>query len=365
MLLTRLILLVLSFIVVSSGVAQEAQTSASDPSNILTVAVKPAAPFVIPQANGEYTGISIALWEQIAAQLNLDYEYQETDLGTLLDGVAQGRFDLGVGALTITAEREARFDFSQPFFTSELAIAVASKKTPGWLLVAERFLSLEFLSAAAALFAVLLLAGFLVWLFERRHHSEQFSHKPVRGIAAGIWWAAVTMTTVGYGDKAPQTLGGRLVATVWMFTAVIVIASFTASIASSLTVGQLSTGISGPQDLAKVQVGSLPDSTSADYLDAHGIGYQEFAQLTGALDALIAEKVDAVVYDAPLLRYQLGQRGGGEVRLLPNGFDPQNYGFALPDGSEMRESLDRELLALTAEPSWQATLQRYLGQDYK
>ena len=40
---------------------------------------------------------------------------------------------------------------------------------------------------------------------------------------SAFWWAAVTMTTVGYGDKTPVTTGGRIVGLVWMFTSVIVI----------------------------------------------------------------------------------------------------------------------------------------------
>ncbi|MGO2102628.1 MAG: ion channel [Psychroflexus halocasei] len=44
------------------------------------------------------------------------------------------------------------------------------------------------------------------------------------------------MTTVGYGDKSPLSLGGRIVGLIWMFMAVIILSSLTAGIASALTV---------------------------------------------------------------------------------------------------------------------------------
>jgi voltage-gated potassium channel len=43
-------------------------------------------------------------------------------------------------------------------------------------------------------------------------------------IPAGIYWAIVTLTTVGYGDIAPQTVGGRMVASLIMLTGYSIIA---------------------------------------------------------------------------------------------------------------------------------------------
>ncbi|MFH7563901.1 MULTISPECIES: ion channel [Oceanimonas] len=48
---------------------------------------------------------------------------------------------------------------------------------------------------------------------------------------------------MGYGDKAPVTFAGRLVGLIWMFAGMIMVASFTAAITSSLTVNNLRTGI--------------------------------------------------------------------------------------------------------------------------
>ncbi len=55
-------------------------------------------------------------------------------------------------------------------------------------------------------------------------------------LGSALWFAAVTMTTVGYGDKTPQTPLGRFLAFLWMFFGILLVSAFTGAFASSLTV---------------------------------------------------------------------------------------------------------------------------------
>jgi ABC-type amino acid transport substrate-binding protein len=327
----------------------------------LQIAVRTGAPFVIETDEG-YTGITIELWERIAADLGVEFEYHAQSLSGLLQGMENQQYDVGLGPLTVTPERERMLDFSQPFHNAGLAIAVRRQDSPGWWAAAQRFFTLEFASVMLALIGILMLSGFLLWLFERKSNQEEFSEARIRGIGAGFWWAAVTMTTVGYGDKSPRTPGGRVIALIWMFTSVIIISSFTASIASSLTVNQLASNINGPGDLDSVRVGTLPNSYTANYLDNRYIAYQEFNSLNQALEQLAQGEVEAVVYDAPLLRYQLRRRFGAEVMLIPNTFMQQNYALVLSEGSDLREPVNRALLDFTSSPAWQRLLESYLGE---
>lgn len=345
----------------SANTAIVADDELALPEETLQVAVRVGAPFIIERADGSYGGITIELWERIADELGLDFEYQPADLESLLSGMRDMQYDVGLGPLTVTAERERFLDFSQPFHNAGLAIALRQQDTPGWWAVAQRFFTTEFASVMLALAAILLLSGVLLWIFERKYNSEEFSQDPVKGIGSGFWWAAVTMTTVGYGDKSPRTLGGRVISLIWMFTCVIIISSFTASIASSLTVNQLSSKIDGPGELDRVRVGTLPNSFTSDYLDQRYINYRPYSTLPEALEGLADNEIDAVVYDAPLLNYQLRQRFGSDLMLLPNTFMPQNYAITMTEGSQLVEPVNRALLDVTSSPEWQRLLDNYLG----
>src|SRR5512143_185674 len=108
-------------------------------------------------------------------------------------------------------------DFSQSYLKAGLAIAVSAEGGDDkWLSVADSLFSKDILRAVGLLIVMSVISGTIVWWFERRRNAEMFGEGTVRGIGHGIWWSVVTMATVGYGDKAPKTIGGRIVAVIWM-----------------------------------------------------------------------------------------------------------------------------------------------------
>lgn len=309
----------------------------------LTVAVKEAPPFSHKGADGEWSGISIELWRDIASELDLEYELHETTLDDMIAGVADGRYDVAVAALTVTAEREAIIDFTHPFHTTGLAIAVSSKHEPYWWGIVDTVFSWAFLQVIAVLATMQLLVGTLVWLLERKANPEQFPDRTIGGVASGFWWAIVTMTTVGYGDKTPKSIAGRGVALLWMLASVVIIASVTATIASSLTVERLDARIRGPEDLHRFEVGAIQATTGAAFLRDEKIVSHSYADADEALDALIGGQIDALVWDAPLLAATVADRPELAIELVPGVFQRQDYAIAVGEGSDLREAINRVL----------------------
>jgi voltage-gated potassium channel len=102
------------------------------------------------------------------------------------------------------------------------------------LLLHEGELRLEAILKHHSLFRVLiaavvmlLLGAWLVLMFEERAKGANIHSYP-----DALWWAIVTVTTVGYGDRYPVTEGGRVVAAVLMLVGIGLIGVLTATVAS-------------------------------------------------------------------------------------------------------------------------------------
>ncbi len=99
-----------------------------------------------------------------------------------------------------------------------------------------RFSRNHLIKALAAIFILAFSAAVVVTFFEQEH-TPGFER-----ISSGLWWAMVTMTTVGYGDMVPQTMAGRLVATLVMLSGVVLLSVFTAAVSTTIITNRLKEG---------------------------------------------------------------------------------------------------------------------------
>lgn len=348
---------------VSSAAAQDARKAVmpASPQSVLTVAIKEAPPFTFKSVDGNWTGIGVDLWKRIASRNNIEFKFVEEDsVHALIEGAAKGRFDVVVTALTVTAERERVLDFTHPFFTTGLGIAVSASATPSWMPVVRALTSFGFLQAVLALIGLALSVGLLVWVLERRH-NEDFGGNVVKGLSSSVWWTTAAMTQRGAGHFRPKTLPGRLVSIIWMVGSIIAIAVFTAGITSALTIKQLQGVVHSVGDLSNARVGLVADTAAEGSLDRLRIPYQGFATVQDGLRAVRSNTLDAFVYDRPLLGWTAKREFPSSVELLDTTFEPQNYAFALRANSPLREPLNITILETLESHWWEQTLFRYLG----
>jgi len=337
-------------------------TSAQVDSSRVRVATKSFPPFVF-EDSGKYAGFSIDLWNEIAKELDLDSEiYGEKTISDLLSSISDGKSDIGMAGITMTTQREENVDFSYPFFESGLQILVSSKNVYPWEMVISFLFSPILWSTIIFLIIVISIAAHLMWILERKNNPE-FPEKYIEGIWEAFWWAVVTVVTVGYGDKTPKGVAGRVVATVWMFTGVMLISYFTASVTSALTVEKLDNNITTIQDLHNKLVGTVRDTTAEEFLGSTKVNMVLFDSIEQAYIALEEGKIKAIVYDAPVLRYYAKTESNGTAKVVGAVFGKQSYGIALKSNSPYRESINQAILLLKENGTYDRIYEQWFGAD--
>ncbi|XP_020629566.1 uncharacterized protein LOC110066669 [Orbicella faveolata] len=105
------------------------------------------------------------------------------------------------------------------------------------------------------------LAGIVAWILDTRKNKEEFPVSFIQGSWEGFWWAFISMTTVGYGDRCPKSISGRLFAIFWILTGICMCSIFTAMLTTALTTISLDTEITLPRAKVAALFGSIEATT--------------------------------------------------------------------------------------------------------
>ena len=339
------------------------KTRQSSTSEELVVGVAGSEPFVF-EKNSSTKGIAVEIWEDIAEKMSWDYTYKNHE--TVEDAVYalnKGELDVVVGPISITSQRLEYVRFSQPFYNSSLAIVSRLDGLTLWQKVKPLF-SIKLLFAVGIFLVILALVGTLLWLAERKQSPDQFPSKVADGIGTGMWLAIVTMSTTGYGDKAPITLWGRIIAGSWMIISIIFATSMVAGIASTLTLTSLGTStISNVEELSGRKVATIASSPSEAFLKEYKAKVTGVNDLSEALSKLKNKEVDAVVYDRPQLLYYMKNHKNEELFIAKAEYFKQGYGFAFPAESKLVYEVNRALLQLAEDQEISTIVDYYLQKD--
>jgi len=325
----------------------------------LRVSTVTRPPFSMTQ-DGAGTGFSVELWKALMNDMRRGYEIVRAEqFSEMLNMVADGSADAAIANISITANREARFDFSQPIFESGLQIMVHADNSGG-ASIWQALFSKDLFLAIALSFAVLFAGGMLMWRFERG--QQPYFDMPARkAMFPAFWWALNLVVNGGFEERVPRSVFGRLLGVLLVISSLFIVSLVVARVTATLTIAEIQSSVSSINDLYGKSVGTTSGSTASAYLDGRDIPHHGYNSLETLMAAFEDNTLDAVVFDAPVLAYYANTKGRGKARIVGSVFLRENYGIVLPQDSPLAEPINQSLLRLREDGTYDALYRKWFG----
>lgn len=180
-------------------------------------------------------------------------------------------------------------------------------------------------------------SGIIIWFLDHRQNPQEFPQSFMKGVWEGFWWALVTMTTVGYGDRSPKSTLGRVFCILWIITGLIIISIFIAMVTASLAAtthphfpihGSLIGVVNGSEEY---QLGVLMNAEM-----------KIFPHVFDITKALLKSEIDGAFFDSFMITAHLNLiRDHPGLRVERTIEHPVMYGMVLAKNSSHMEACAR------------------------
>lgn len=314
-------------------------------------------PPLVQKDKDSWKGFEIDMWEYIAKDLNIQFEYkEEKNFQELLDKTSKGEYQISMAGISRMIERKDKLDLS--FLTIESGLMIISRKVTN-LSFRSLFKNVFNANLGIIVLALLLVAFFsanIFWLLER---GQSVPLKYIPGFFESFWWAIVTFSTVGYGDIFPIGIYGRIFSVGAIMLGLAIFGLYIGNLSAALTIDRFKSEIDDAEDLKHITVGTKSNTTSEFYLNDHGIKNKGYSTMRDAYTGLLNNEVDAVVFDGPVLRNDI--RGLKKKAILSRDvFARQTYAYIAPKGSdELINDINREIIKLHESEEYDILYKKY------
>ena len=85
-----------------------------------------------------------------------------------------------------------------------------------------------------------------------------------------------------------------------------------------------------------------------------------FEKYENMYKALKDKKIKAIIGDAPILSYYVSDHS--EFKIVGDIFEKENYGILFPEGSKLKEKIDRAIIQIHESGKYQEIWNKYFGQ---
>lgn len=342
--------------------APAAVPAAAPGSAPIRAAVYADEPFVMRADDGGYTGYAVDLWQMIGAGLGRRTELVPfTDFGAMMSAVKGGAVDVAVVDLFVTSERAQVMEFTQPIADGGLRIMVHERRqhTLGRLFHG-MWQGGHLVVLGWGLLAAIALSIPVVMVLRRV--DPAFTPHWHEGFAEAFYHVMSVAMTGKTSYKSASGWLSRIFAAIWMVFGVTTVAYVTSSLSSVMTTSALHQEIHGTTDLAGKAVGVISGTLGATYAAEHHLDVRAYKGLDEAVKDLVAQRIDAIVFNAPELEYYDTKHPELPITEVGPVFEKLNCAFGLPLGSGLRREVDIQLLRLQESGEVARLRTRYFGK---
>ncbi len=331
----------------------------------LTVALSEVSPFVI-DSNGVYSGFEIELWEKIATEMKVDFEYEKHSFQELIPLISNKGADIAFASITINEKREELIDFSHPTFNSGLRILLSkNRKNIDFGGTIKTFFVQGFkqlIKPLIFLLVILFILGSILYCIERSNGSIAVSFFP--GVFQASWISLSSMLGLdgGFFVYTVGSWSGRLIVALGQIISLTIFGLFIGEISAFVTAKKIRLNIEEPKDLQGKRVATVQGTISEPILKDLGANVIKVSKIGEAYEKLKKNDVDAVVFDAPVLEYYLLNEGAEWADITGGLFDKQDYGYVLQNDSPLRKEVNLALLTIRENGSYDELYKKWFGE---